>query len=265
MEGTLPIPSTTIEWTDKSWNPVTGCTKVSPGCKHCYAEIMAKRLNTMGQPNYANGFNLTLQPHMLKRPLRWRKPRKIFVNSMSDLFHKDVPLDYIHQVFDVMAQAHWHLFQILTKSAERLEKLSPDLDWAQNIWMGVSVENEDYLHRIDALRRTEAHLKFVSLEPLLGPIPHLDLEGIGWVIAGGESGQNARPIDLSWVQGIRDHCREQGVPFFFKQWGRAKHNPDPDDPTKVKGPRSHPKGGCQLDGELIWEMPRGQEDENPAY
>ena len=244
---------TTIEWTDTTWNPVTGCTKVSSGCTHCYAEIMAERLQAMGQPNYANGFRTTLHPHMLERPLKWKKPQSIFVNSMSDLFDEDVPPAYIHRVFDVMVLAHWHWFQILTKRAQRLKDLSPELPWAQNIWMGVSVENEDYLHRIDALQRAEAHHKFVSFEPLLGPIPHVDLKGIDWVIVGGESGHKARPIDPAWVRQIRDHCREGGIPFFFKQWGHAKHNPDPTDPTIVKGHDPHAKGGCQLDGEVLRE------------
>ena len=208
-----------IEWTESTWNPVTGCTKVSPGCKYCYAERMAERLQAMGQPNYVNGFRLTLQPHMLELPLKWKKPQTIFVNSMSDLFHEDVPLAYIREVFDVMARAHWHRFQVLTKRAERLEELSPELHWAQNIWMGVSVENERYRRRIDHLRATGAQIKFLSLEPLLGPLPDLDLTGIDWVIVGGESGPNARPMDPAWATDLRDQCRRADVPFFFKQWG----------------------------------------------
>lgn len=171
-----------IEWTESTWNPVTGCTKISPGCKYCYAERMAERLQAMGQANYANGFQLTLQPHMLELPLKWKKPQTIFVNSMSDLFHEEVPIEYIQKVFGVMNRAEWHRFQVLTKRAERLEALSPQLDWTPNIWMGVSVESEDYRQRIDHLRRTTAHIKFLSLEPLLGPLPHLDLYGIDWVI-----------------------------------------------------------------------------------
>jgi len=208
-----------IEWTESTWNPVTGCTKVSPGCTYCYAERMAERLQAMGQPNYVNGFRLTLQPHMLELPLKWKKPQTIFVNSMSDLFHEDVPLAYIHGVFDVMARAHWHRFQVLTKRAERLEELSPELHWAQNIWMGVSVENERYRRRIDRLRATGAQIKFLSLEPLLGPLPDLDLTGIDWVIVGGESGSNARPMNSTWATDLRDQCRRANVPFFFKQWG----------------------------------------------
>lgn len=208
-----------IEWTESTWNPVTGCTKISPGCKHCYAERMAERLQAMGQPNYANGFALKLQPHMLELPLKWKKPQTIFVNSMSDLFHEDVPLAYIQQVFDVMARASWHRFQILTKRAERLEELSSSLGWMPNIWMGVSVESDSYRRRVDHLRPTGAHIKFLSLEPLLGPLPDLDMTGIDWVIVGGESGPKARPMDPAWVIDLRDQCRRAKVPFFFKQWG----------------------------------------------
>jgi protein gp37 len=208
-----------IEWTESTWNPVTGCTKISSGCANCYAERMALRLQAMGQANYAKGFKLTLQPHMLEIPLRWRKPQTIFVNSMSDLFHKDVPLDYIQQVFEVMRCAHWHRFQVLTKRAKRLSQLASELPWASNIWMGVSVEDAAQRHRIDALRNTGARVKFLSLEPLLGPLHDLDLSGIDWVIVGGESGPNARPIDAEWVIDLRDQCRRAGVPFFFKQWG----------------------------------------------
>jgi protein gp37 len=208
-----------IEWTDATWNPITGCTKISPGCKHCYAERMSNRLLAMGQKNYANGFALTLQPRMLEHPLHWRKPRRIFVNSMSDLFHVDVPVEYIQQVFDVMRRAHWHQYQVLTKRSERLLELSPSLAWQPQIWAGVSVENEDYLERIDHLRRTGAHVKFLSIEPLLGPLRNLDLTGIDWVIVGGESGPGARALDPSWVREIRDRCLESNVRFFFKQWG----------------------------------------------
>jgi protein gp37 len=208
-----------IEWTESTWNPVTGCTKISQGCKFCYAEKMAKRLQAMGQANYKDGFRLTLQPQMLELPLRWKRPQAIFVNSMSDLFHKDVPLDYIDRVFDVMRRADWHRFQVLTKRADRLEALDPRLEWPANVWMGASVENADHLDRIDSLRRTHAKVKFLSLEPLLGPLPDLDLRGIDWVIVGGESGQNARPLQESWILEIRDQCREAQVAFFFKQWG----------------------------------------------
>lgn len=215
------MASTKIEWTDATWNPVTGCTKISPGCKHCYAERMSKRLKAMGQRNYMNEFNLTLQPHMLEVPLKWRNARRIFVNSMSDLFHDDVPASYVRKVFDVMRRADWHQYQILTKRSERLLELSPDLTWTRQMWMGVSVESDKYLYRIDDLRKTQAFLKFLSLEPLLGPLPRLNLNGINWVIVGGESGPGSRPMDPDWVRGIRDQCALVGVPFFFKQWGGA--------------------------------------------
>jgi protein gp37 len=180
---------------------------------------MAERLQAMGQANYANGFKLTLQPHMLELPLSWKKPQTIFVNSMSDLFHQDVSLAYIRRVFDVMARAHWHRFQVLTKRADRLAQLSPKLEWAPNIWMGVSVENDKHRSRIDQLRTTGALTKFLSLEPLLGPLRELNLQGIHWVIVGGESGPRSRPVDPGWVTDLRDQCQRAGVPFFFKQWG----------------------------------------------
>jgi protein gp37 len=208
-----------IEWTESTWNPVTGCTKVSPGCKHCYAERMAERLQAMGQANYRNGFRLTLQPHMLELPLQWKRPQTIFVNSMSDLFHSGVPEEYIQLVFDVMRRASWHRFQVLTKRSERLAAMDARLDWPANVWMGVSVENADYLERVDDLRATRARVKFLSLEPLLGPLPNVDLRGIDWVIVGGESGPGARPMDPAWALDLRDQCRAAKVPFFFKQWG----------------------------------------------
>lgn len=211
--------SSHIEWTDATWNPVTGCSKVSPGCKFCYAERLARRLEAMGQKNYRNGFKVTLQPHMLEHPLRWRQPRRVFVNSMSDLFHEDVQAEYIMQVFDVMRRAHWHQYQILTKRSERLMELDRLLDWQPQTWMGVSVENEKYLYRVDHLRRTRARIKFLSIEPLLGPLRKLDLRGIDWVIVGGESGPGARPVDPAWIREIRDRCTLARVPFFFKQWG----------------------------------------------
>jgi len=230
-----------IEWTEATWNPVTGCTKVSPGCKHCYAERMAMRLQAMGQRNYAGGFRLTLQPHMLELPLRWKKPQTIFVNSMSDLFHDDVPVEYIREVFEIMERAHWHRFQVLTKRAERLAAIANELFWPLNVWMGVSVESAKYRGRIDCLRRTEAHVRFLSLEPLLGPLPHLDLTGIDWVIVGGESGPGARPMDPIWVTHIRDQCRRDRVPFFFKQWGG----------------RNKKRTGRVLEGRVWSQMPRG--------
>jgi protein gp37 len=211
--------NSSIEWTESTWNPITGCTKISPGCKNCYAERMAKRLKAMGQPNYANGFKLTLQEHAVELPLSWRKPQTIFVNSMSDLFHKDVPTEFIQKMFDVMRRAHWHQFQILTKRSERLLEIDSQLQWAPNIWMGVSVENRDYKFRIDDLRKTHAHIKFLSLEPLLGPLTPMNLRGIDWVIVGGESGPKSRAMKPEWVMDIRNDCLKKGVPFFFKQWG----------------------------------------------
>ena len=208
-----------IEWTQSTWNPVTGCDKVSPGCKHCYAERMAERLRAMGQMNYRNGFELTLQPKMLELPLTWRKPQTVFVNSMSDLFHEAVPVEYVQQVVEVMRCAHWHRFQVLTKRANRLAILDQKIAWPPNVWMGVSVESARYVERIDLLRRTRANVKFLSLEPLLGPLNNLDLQGIDWVIVGGESGPKARPMAAEWVLQIRDQCRAVRVPFFFKQWG----------------------------------------------
>ncbi len=208
-----------IEWTEATWNPVTGCTMISPGCAHCYAERMARRLQAMGQPSYRNGFELTLQPQVLEVPLRWKKPRTIFVNSMSDLFHRDVPVEYIQRVFDVMRRADQHTYQVLTKRSDRLLELDPVLEWEHQVWMGISVESQRYADRIDHLRETRARVKFLSIEPLLGPLPKLDLRGIDWVIVGGESGPGARPMDPAWATEIRDQCLEAGVAFFFKQWG----------------------------------------------
>ena len=211
--------NTGIEWTEATWNPLTGCDKISPGCTNCYAERMSLRLRLMGQRNYRYGFDLTLHPHALELPLKWKKPQRIFVNSMSDLFHKDVPVEFIQQVFATMRQASWHRFQILTKRADRLAELSPAIDWPANVWMGVSVESADYTWRIDHLRSTGAKVRFLSVEPLLGPIPLLDLRNIHWSIVGGESGPGARPMQEEWVIAIRDQCQDVGVPFFFKQWG----------------------------------------------
>ena len=208
-----------IEWTDSTWNPVTGCTKVSPGCANCYAERMARRLQAMGQPNYANGFQVSTHPHMLEKPLEWQQGQAIFVNSMSDLFHRDVPDAFIREVFEVMRRADWHLFQVLTKRSKRLVHMAPSLPWPGNVWAGVSVENEDYLLRVDHLRTVPAAVRFVSFEPLLGPIHSFDLDAIDWVIVGGESGPGAREIKREWVTEIRDQCLEAEVPFFFKQWG----------------------------------------------
>jgi protein gp37 len=232
-----------IEWTDATWNPVTGCTKVSPGCKHCYAERLAVRLQAMGVANYRNGFRVTLHPDQLLLPLRWTRPRRVFVNSMSDLFHEGVPQTFVSQVFSVMERASQHVFQILTKRAERLEALAPTLPWPANVWQGVSVENEDHVWRIAHLQRVPASVRFLSLEPLLGPIEGLSLEGISWVIVGGESGPKHRPIRVEWVRSLRDQCRAVGVPFFFKQWGG----------------RTAKFGGRLLDGRLWDQMPHAAE------
>ena len=198
---------------------MTGCTKISPGCKHCYAERMSLRLQAMGQRNYANGFDLTLHERMLEKPLSWKKPQLIFANSMSDLFHDEVPVDFILKVFNVMRRASWHQFQVLTKRAQRLLELNGQIDWPDNVWMGVSVENQDYTFRIDHLRKTDAVTKFLSLEPLLGPLSGLNLKGINWVIVGGESGPGARPMLEDWVSQIRDQCDVASVPLFVKQMG----------------------------------------------
>ncbi len=228
-----------IEWTEATWNPLTGCTKISPGCKNCYAERMSIRLRAMGQPNYSHGFKLTLHENSLDIPLHWKKPTNIFVNSMSDLFHEEVPIDFIKRVFDVMQKAYWHRFQVLTKRSERLLDLNPQLKWASNIWMGVSVENQEYYHRIDHLRQTGAHIKFLSIEPMLGPLKYLNLKGIDWVIVGGESGSCARPMSPLWVTSVRDQCQDAGVPFFFKQWGGVNKK----------------KTGRKLEGRIWNEMP----------
>ena len=233
------MASSTIEWTEATWNPVTGCSKVSSGCKNCYAETMARRLKAMGQPNYRNGFELTLHDHALELPLHWGRSKMIFVNSMSDLFHEEVPVAFIGRVFEVMRQAHWHQFQVLTKRADRLARISHELEWPANVWMGVSVEDQNNTHRIAGLRRSSAAVKFLSLEPLLGPIEHLDLHDIDWVIVGGESGPRARPMDVDWAKGIRDQCRREGVAFFFKQWGG----------------RNKKKAGRVLEGRTWDEMP----------
>jgi len=219
-----------IEWTEATWNPVAGCTILSPGCTNCYAMRLARRLEAMGQPKYAgitrmsagrakwNG-KIVLDDVALEIPLKWKTPKIIFVNSMSDLFHEKIPVEFVLKVFKVMREARHHTFQVLTKRANRLAEIATQLPWPDNVWMGVSVENEDYVDRIDHLRSTPAFIKFLSLEPLLGPLDHLDLDGIDWTIAGGESGPNARPMNPNWVRSIRDQCNSAGVAFHFKQWG----------------------------------------------
>lgn len=234
------MASSKIEWTESTWNPVTGCTKISAGCANCYAERMAKRLCAMGQSNYANGFEVVLHPHVLEHPLKWKKPQVIFVNSMSDLFHEDVPLEFILRIFDVMTRAHWHTFQVLTKRSERLAELAPLLDWPNNVWMGVTVENAECVYRIDSLRSVPSTVRFLSMEPLLSPVEEMNLDRIDWVIVGGESGYGARPMEKEWVRSIRRQCCKADVPFFFKQWGGVNKK----------------KTGRLLDKHLYDDMPR---------
>ena len=229
-----------IEWTTSTWNPVTGCTKVSPACKHCYAETFAERWRDIPGHPYEQGFNLRLWPSRLHLPLAWKKPRTIFVNSMSDLFHEKVPLVFIRKVFFTMERAPWHTFQILTKRSERLAKLKDKLNWPANVWMGVSIETAEYLWRAEHLRKVPAALRFLSLEPLLEPLGAINLNGIGWVIVGGESGPGARPMDSNWVREIREQCQKQSVPFFFKQWGGVQKK----------------RNGRVLDGRIWEEMPK---------
>jgi len=234
-----------IEWTEATWNPVTGCTKVSPGCAHCYAETFAERFRGVPGHPYEQGFDLQLRPERLGQPLAWRQPRMIFVNSMSDLFHEDIPEEYIRDVFKVMRRAHWHTFQVLTKRSQELAGLAPRLPWPRNVWMGVSVENQRWTSRIDDLRRVAAKVRFLSCEPLLGPLK-LDLRGIHWVIVGGESGPRARRMNPDWVRDIRKQCAGAGVAFFFKQWGA--HNEAGERVGKGKA-------GRLLDGRVWGGMP----------
>jgi protein gp37 len=208
-----------IEWTEATWNPVTGCTQVSPGCANCYAKTFAERFQGVSGHPYEQGFALRLWPDRLDIPLRWRRPRMIFVNSMSDLFHEDIPFDYIRRVFATMEAAHHHVFQVLTKRHERLAELAPKLPWPSNVWMGVSIENKRWTMRADYLRTVPAAVRFISAEPLLGTLENLDLSGIGWLICGGESGPRHRPVNVEWVRQLRDRCKDESVPFFFKQWG----------------------------------------------
>lgn len=208
-----------IEWTEASWNPVTGCTKISPGCEHCYAERMAHRLQAMGNPNYRNGFQVTMHEHTLRIPESWRSPRMIFVNSMSDLFHEDVPVTFIQDVFEIMNRIDRHVYQVLTKRPERMLQLASNLSWSPNIWAGVTVETARYLERLDHLREVPVGVRFVSFEPLLGPMGDVNLADIDWVIVGGESGPGARHMKAEWAWLLRDRCLDAGVPFFFKQWG----------------------------------------------
>jgi protein gp37 len=216
------MSTTTIEWTEATWNPVTGCSKISPGCAHCYAERMAKRLQAMGQPNYRDGFAVRTHERMLDLPLSWSKPRMVFVNSMGDLFHEEVPFEFIERVFSVMQATPRHTYQLLTKRADRLREVGPRLPWSANVWMGVTAEDNERLERVDKLREVPAEVKFLSVEPLLGPLPDLHLDGIDWVIVGGESGPGARRMQQEWVVAVRDSCVAASVPFFFKQWGGVR-------------------------------------------
>lgn len=208
-----------IEWTDATWNPVRGCTKISPGCKFCYAEVFAERFRGVPGHPYEQGFDIRLVPERLEEPLKWKKPKMIFVNSMSDLFHEKVPTKYIHEVFNIMIKAHWHTFQVLTKRSERLLEIYPELEWPNNVWMGVSIESNKYIYRSDDLSKVPAAVRFLSVEPLLEMIPNLPLKNINWVIVGGESGRNARPMKLEWARSIKDQCESAGVAFFLKQLG----------------------------------------------
>jgi len=230
---------TGIEWTESTWNPVTGCSKISSGCKNCYAERMARRLQAMGVASYAAGFSVAIHEEALDLPIKWRKPRMIFVNSMSDLFHENIPESFVRQIFRVMNKTPWHRYQILTKRAGQLSRLDPSLPWSENIWMGVTVEHGRYMGRIDHLRNTRAAVKFLSFEPLLGPIENLELDRINWVIVGGESGPGARPVEERWVLDIKEECRRADVPFFFKQWGGVRKK----------------KSGRLLEGRVWNEMP----------
>ena len=249
------MAQSSIEWTQMTWNPTTGCNKLSAGCKFCYAEVMSRRLKAMGMDKYKNGFKITVHPDSVNTPYEWKKPKTVFVNSMSDLFHKDVPLSFIKKVFKVMNDTPQHTYQILTKRGDVLLKHNDQLNWSENIWMGVSVENEKVTDRIDYLRQTSAYVKFLSLEPLIGPLPNLDLTNIHWAIVGGESGHKARPMKFEWVWNIKQQCEQQKVLFFFKQWGRPEFNVNPDDPTIDAEHPQHAKGGCKLRGRIYRAMP----------
>ncbi len=228
-----------IEWTESTWNSVSGCTKISNGCENCYAERMAKRLQAMGTKGYENGFEVTLHPESLEKPLKMKKPQIIFVNSMSDIFHKDIEDEYIIKIFEVMNQAHWHTFQVLTKRPERLDQIAHKLNWSDNIWMGVTVEANDYVKRVDYLRNIDAKIKFLSIEPLIDWVDKIDYTNIDWVIVGGESGYGCREIKKEWVIEVRDKCKDDNIPFFFKQWGGVNKK----------------KNGRLLDGKIYDEMP----------
>ncbi len=245
-----------IEWTELTWNPTTGCDKLSAGCKFCYAETMSNRLFLMRTEKYRNNFDITIHPDTLEDPYHWKKPKVVFVNSMSDLFHKEVPLSYIKQVFKVMNDNPQHTFQVLTKRADVLLRYHTELNWTPNIWMGVSVEDSRVMNRITLLKRTGAKVKFLSIEPLIGPLKRLNFNGIDWVIVGGESGAGARPVKKEWILAIKAECDLRGVAFFFKQWGKKQFNPNPADPTIAHDHPKHAKGGCSLNGRVYRNFPR---------
>ena len=249
------MANTSIEWTEITWNPTTGCTKISEGCKNCYAEAMSKRLKAMGHEKYSEGFKFKTHSDSLVEPYNWKKPKVVFVNSMSDLFHQNMPLPFLKAIFDVMIDTPQHTYQVLTKRAEKLKHYAEHLNWSDNIWLGVSVESQKEIKRIDFLREIPAKIKFLSIEPLIAPITDLDLTSIDWVIVGGESGPKARPINKEWVDYIHNQCKVYNVPFFFKQWGKPQFNHDSGDPTISKDHPMHAKGGCQLDGNIYKEMP----------
>lgn len=250
------MAQSSIEWTELTWNPVTGCNKISPGCKYCYAEVMSKRLKAMGTEKYKDGFKIRTHANALNIPFTWKKPKVVFVNSMSDLFHPEVPLEFIQAVFLVMNQTPKHTYQVLTKRSDRLLELSSLLTWTDNIWMGVSVENEDYTFRINDLASTGAKTKFLSIEPLIGPVKTLNLENINWVIVGGESGHKARPVKQNWIEFVKLKCEENQTPFFFKQWGKPKFNTNQLDPTISSDHPNHAKGGCELNGQIFRALPQ---------
>lgn len=228
-----------IEWTEATWNPITGCTKISIGCENCYAERLCYRLKAMENEKYRNGFKPTIHPEALNEPLKWKTPKKVFVVSMGDIFHEDVPDDFIQEIFKVMNKSSMHIFQVLTKRSERYFKIMNNVEWSSNIWAGVTVEHSKYLHRLDDLRKVPSKVRFISFEPLLSDIPEISFKGIDWIIVGGESGPRSRKIDPSWVRNIKDQCLKQDTPFFFKQWGGFNKK----------------KNGRKLDGKTWSEMP----------
>jgi protein gp37 len=242
------MAQSSIEWTEMTWNPTTGCNKISAGCKYCYAEVMTRRLHAMGVPKYKFGFELRIHEDALHIPYTWRHQKVVFVNSMSDLFHEDVPLEFIKKVFKVMNETE-HVYQVLTKRADILLKYHSELKWTHNIWMGVSVENEKVISRVDFLRRTNAKVKFLSCEPLIGALPNLNLDGIDWVIVGGESGRKPRPMKEEWVLDIMDQCKGSDVKFFFKQWGGTNKK----------------KTGRELRGKIYNDMPSVQKLEEVCF